>query len=233
MKILGILASFEFVPPNWECSHSVLTENRLCWSCIPIIGTGESPPSCTSHGAHRIWKENWRMEARYESPFLPYEACPLISKSLDLLNQFSNSAVSNSLRPHELQHTRLPCPSPILGVCSNSCPLSHWYHPTISFSATPFSSCPQSFPASGSFPVSQLFTSGGQSIGASASASVLPVNTQDRFPLGWTGWISAVQGTVKSPQTSQFKYINSSMLSFLYGPTLTSIHDYSKKHSFD
>ena len=163
MKILGILASFEFVPPNWECSHSVLTENRLCRSCIPIIGTGESPPSCTSHGAHRIWKENWRMEARYESPFLPYEACPLISKSLDLLNQFSDSAVSDSLRPHELQHTRLPCPSPILGACSNVCPSCWWCHPAISSSVVPFASCPQSHPESESSPMSQLFAWGGQS----------------------------------------------------------------------
>ena len=121
------------------------------------------------------------------------------SKSLSSV-QFSHSVMSNSLRPHGLQHARPPCPSPTSGVCSNSCPLSQWCHPTISSSATPVSSCPQSFPASGSFPVNQLFTSGGQSIGASASASVLPVNIQDWFPLGWTGLISAVQGTVKSPQ---------------------------------
>ena len=93
-----------------------------------------------------------------------------------LLLLFSHSVVSNSLLPHELQHTRLPCPSLSPWVCSNSCPLSHWCHPTISSSVNPFSSFPQSFPASGSFPVSRLFTSGGQSIGASASASVLQVN---------------------------------------------------------
>ena len=98
--------------------------------------------------------------------------------------------MSNSLCPHGLQHTRLPCPSPSPRVCSNSCPLSQWYHPTISSPVTPFSSCPQSFPASGSFPVSQLFTSGCQNIGASASASVLPMNIQGRFPLGFTGLIS-------------------------------------------
>ena len=95
----------------------------------------------------------------------------------------------DSLQPHGLQHARLPCPSPILGACSNSCPLSRWCHPTISSSAVSFSSCLQSFPASGSFPMSQ-FSSGGQSIGASASASVLPMNSQDWFPLEWTGWIS-------------------------------------------
>ena len=104
--------------------------------------------------------------------------------------QFSHSFVSDSLRPHEPQHARPPCPSPTPGVHPNPCPLSLWCHPTISSSVIPFSSCPQSFPASGSFQVSQLFTSGGQSIGVSASASVLTMNTQDWSPLGWTGWIS-------------------------------------------
>ena len=106
--------------------------------------------------------------------------------------QFSCSVVSDSLRPHESQHTRPPCPSPTPGVYPNSCPLSRWCHPTISSSVIPYSSCPQPFPASESFPVSWLFASGGRSIGvsASASASVLPVNIQDWFPLGWTGWIS-------------------------------------------
>ena len=100
------------------------------------------------------------------------------------------SVVSDSLQPHGLQHTRPPCPSPAPGVCSNACPLSQWYNPTISSSVIPFSCCPQSFPASGSFQRSQFFTSGGQSIGVSASRSVLPMNVQDWFPLGWTGWIS-------------------------------------------
>ena len=104
--------------------------------------------------------------------------------------QFSHSVVSNSLRPHEPQHTRPPCPSPTPRVQPNSCPLSGWCHPTISSSVVPFSSCPQSFPASGSFQMSQPFTTGGQSIGVSASASVLPMNTQDWSPLGWTGLIS-------------------------------------------
>ena len=104
--------------------------------------------------------------------------------------QFSRSVVSDSLWPHEPQHTRPPCPSPTPGVQPNSCPLSQWWHPTISSSVVPFSSCPQSFPASGSFQMSQLFTSGGQSIGVSASTLVLPTNTQDWSALGWTGWIS-------------------------------------------
>ena len=104
--------------------------------------------------------------------------------------QFSHSVVSDSLPPHELQHARPSCPSPTLGAHINPCPLSWWCHLTISSSVVPFSSCPQSFLASGSFPMSQLFASGGQSIGVSASASVLPINIQDWSPLGWTGWIS-------------------------------------------
>ena len=104
--------------------------------------------------------------------------------------QFSRSVVSNSLWPHGLQHTRPPCSSPTPGVYSNPCPLSWWCHPTISSSVVPFSSCLQSFPASGSFQMSQFFASGGQSTGVSASASVLPMNIQDWFPLGWSGLIS-------------------------------------------
>ena len=104
--------------------------------------------------------------------------------------QFSRSVVSDSLRPHESQHTRPTCPSPTPGVYPNSCPSSLWCHPAISSSVVLFSSCPQSLPASGSFPMSQLFAWDGQSIGVSASASILPMNTQDWSPLGWTGWTS-------------------------------------------
>ena len=148
--------------------------------------------------------------------------------------QFSHSVMFNSLRPHESQHARPPCPSPTPGVHSDSCPLSWWCHPTISFSVIPFSSYLQSFPASGSFPMNQFFASGGQSIGASASASVLPMNIQDWFTLELTGLITC--SPRDSPEPSpipQFKSINSLALSFLYGPTLTSIHDYWKNHSFD
>ena len=106
-----------------------------------------------------------------------------------ILLLFSHSVMSDSLQPHGLQHIRLPCPSPSSGTCSYSCPLSQWCHPDISSSVIPFFSCLQSFPASGSFQMSQLFESGGQTIGVSAS-SVLPMNTQDWSPLGWTGWIS-------------------------------------------
>ena len=115
---------------------------------------------------------------------------PKRTRILDKLSQFRRSVTSNSLRPHGLQNTRPPCPSPMPGACSNSCPLSQWCHPTISSSVIPFSSCLQSFPASGSFPRSQFFTSGGQSIEVSASASVLPMNIQGWFPLGLTGWSS-------------------------------------------
>ena len=98
--------------------------------------------------------------------------------------------MSDSLQPHEPQHARPPCPSPTSGVHPNPCPSTRWYHPTISSSVVPFSSCPQSLPTSGSFPMSQLFAWCGQSIGVSVSTSVFPMNTQDRSPLGWTGWIS-------------------------------------------
>ena len=145
--------------------------------------------------------------------------------------QFSRSVVSDSLWPRESQHARPPCPSPTPRVYSNSCPLSSWGHLTISSSLIPFSSCSQSFPASGSFQISQLFTSGGQCIGVSDSTSDLSMNSQDWSPLGWTGWIS-VQSQDSSP-TPQFKSINSSALRFPYSPTLTSIHDYWKNHSFD
>ena len=117
---------------------------------------------------------------------------------------------------------------------SNSCPLSQWCHPTISSSVVPFSFCLQSFPALESSPRSQFFTSRGQSIGASASTSVLPMNTQDWFPLGWTGWTSLQsKGPSRVFSTPQFKSISSSVLSFLDSPTVTSIHDYWKNHSRD
>ena len=106
------------------------------------------------------------------------------------VSQFSHSVTSDSLWPHGLQHARPPCPSPTPGVHPKPCPLCQWCHPTISSSVVPFSSCLQSFPASGSFQISQFFTSGGQSIGVSASTSILPMNVQDWFPLRWFGWIS-------------------------------------------
>ena len=146
----------------------------------------------------------------------------------------SVSVVSNSLQPHGLQHTRLPLPSLSPGVCSNSCPLNPWCHPTISSSVAVFSSCPQSFPASGSFPMNKLFISRGQNIEASASASALLMNIQGWFCLGLTDLISLQsKGLQESSLTPQFKSINSSALSLLYGLTLTSLYDYWKNHSFD
>ena len=161
--------------------------------------------------------------------------CSVSVKSLNTTSvQFSHSVVSNSLWPHKPEHARPPCPSPAPGVHPNPCPLSRWCHPTISSSVLPFSSCPQSFPASGSFPMSQLFAWGGQSMGVSASTSVLPMNIQDWSPLGWTGWISLQsKDSQESSPTPQFKSINSSALSFLHSPTLISIHDYWKNHSLD
>ena len=147
--------------------------------------------------------------------------------------QFSHLVVSNSLRPHGLQHARPPCPSPTPRADPNSCPLSWWCHPTISSSVVPFSHL-QSFPASGFSPMSQFFALDGQSIGVSASASVLPMTIQDWFPLDWlVGSPCCSRDCQESSPTPQFKSINSSVLSFLYSPTLTSIHDYWKNHSFD
>ena len=150
------------------------------------------------------------------------------------VSQLSRSAMSNSLWPHGLQHARLPCPSPSPRACSNSCPLSQWGHPTISSSVIPFAACLPSFPASGSFPMSQFFSWGGQSIGASTSASVFPMNIQGWFPLGLTSLISLQSkgfSRVFSNTTAQSHQFF--QLSFPYGPTLTSIHDYWKNHSFD
>ena len=160
--------------------------------------------------------------------------------------QFSCSVVFDSLWPHRLQHARLPCPSPTPGACSGLCPSSRWCHPTISSSAV-FSSCLQSFPASGTFPVSQFFASGGQNIGASASASVFQMNIQDWFPLGLTGWISLPSmglSTVFSNTTDQLEMQTEHFIDFdidMKGnqvssghplvPTLLSNMHYSSGHS--
>ena len=145
--------------------------------------------------------------------------------------------MSDSSWPHGQQHTMLPCPSPSPGVCSNWCPLSRWCYPIISFFVIPFCPCPQSFPASGSFQMSWLLTSGGQSIGASVLASVLPLSIQSWFPLGLTGLISlqskGLCNTRESSPAPEFKSINSLTLRLLYAPTFTSVHDCWKSHSFD
>ena len=147
--------------------------------------------------------------------------------------QFSCSVMPNYLRLHESQHARPPCPSPTPGVHSDSRPSSHWCHPAISSSFIPFSSCPQSLPASGSFQMSQLFASDSQSIGVSASTSVLPMNTQDWSPYGLVGSPCSARDSQESSPTPQFKSTNPFALNFLYNPTLTSIHDYWKNHSLD
>ena len=148
-------------------THSSILAWRIPWT--------EEPGGLQSVGSHRVGHD-WSDLAAEAAAMECY--------------QFSYSVVSDSLPPHESQHTRPPCPSPTPGVYSNSCPSSRWCHPAISSSVVPFSSCPKSLPASGSFPMSQLFAWGGQDIEVSASASVLPMNTQDWSPLGWIGWIS-------------------------------------------
>ena len=165
--------------------HGILQARILEWVAIPF-----------SWGS--FWPRDWNWVSHIAGRFFTIcatkdmndksnSSCKRIQFSSV---QFSCSVMSDSLRSHGLLHARSPCPTPTPGVCSNSCPSSQWCHPTISSSVIPFSSCLQSFPASGSFPVSQFFASGGQSIGVSAPASVLPMNLQDWFPLGLTGWIS-------------------------------------------
>ena len=149
--------------------------------------------------------------------------------------QFRHSVMSDSLRPHQSQHARPPCPSPTPRVYSNSCPLSRWCYPAISSSVIPFSSCPQSLPASGPFPTSQLFKWGGQSIGVSASASVLPMNTQDWSPLGWmVGSSCSPSDSQESPATPQFKSFNFLALTQLSSQSNFYIHTWLlKNHSLD
>ena len=150
-----------------------------------------------------------------------------LSLFLFFLLLFSHLVVSDSLQPHGVQHARLPCPALSPEVYSNSCPLSRWCHPTISSSVTLFPSCPQSFPASRSFPVGCLFTSGGESIGA--SASVPPMNVQGWFPLGLTALIIFLsKGHWRVFSSTTFENTNPSALSLLYGPTLTAIHGIGK-----
>ena len=167
--------------------HAMATHSSVLAWRIPGTGEPGGLPSMWSYRVGHDWSD------------LAAAAAYTTQRQNQTSAQFSHPAVSNSLQPHGLQHIRLPYPSPIPGACSNSCPLSWWCHPTISSSVIPFSSFLQSFPASGSFPMSQFFTSGGQSIGTSASASVLPMNIQDWFPLGLTGLISLQsKGLLKS-----------------------------------
>ena len=174
------------------------------------------------------WRQGWGGDR---------ETCSSVASLVSIavvIVLFTHSVMSDSLWPHGLQHASLPCPWPFPEACSDSRLSSQWCHPTVLSSAVSFSSCLQSFPASGSFLMSQLFSSGGQCIGASASASVLLINIQDWFPLGLTVWSPYSPRDSQEPSpTLQFKSINSSAFSLLYGPALTSIHDYWKNHSFD
>ena len=167
----------------------------------------------------QIMKKKWLIEFKCHT-----------KQWVSVIVQFSCSVMSNSLWPSGVQHARPPCASPTPRVYPNSCPLCRWCHPTISSSVVPLSICPQSFPASESFQMSQRFASGGPSIGVSASKSVPPMNTQGWFPLGWTGWIS-LQSKGLSWVFSNLKIINPSALSFIYSPTLTSIYDYWENHT--
>ena len=172
------------------------------------------------------WDKTWK-----RSSSLPSRCVFSIGKYVQSLQSFSHVWLFGT--PWTAA-PRLPCPSPAPRAYSNSSPLSRWCHPTISSSVVPFSTCLQSFPASGSFPMNQFFTSRGQRIGILASASVLPMNIQDWFLLGWTSWISLQsKGLSRVFSNTTVKSINSSALSFLYSPALTSIHDHWKNHSFD
>ena len=160
------------------------------------------------------------------------QRCVCVKQVSDQIRSVAQSCPT--LRPHELQHARPPCPSPTLGVHSDSSPLSQGCHPAISFSVVPFSSCPQSLPTSESFPMSQLFSWGGQSTGVSALASFLPKNPRtDLLQNGLVGSPCSPRDSQESSPTPQFKSVNSSVLSLLHSPTLPSIHDHRKNHSLD
>ena len=177
--------AFFFYLAELGLSCSMWALNCCIWDLVPWPGIETGPPALGVQSLSH-WTTGEVPWPDIESPVL-FILCSILPSV-----QFSSvhSVMSGSLPPQGLQHARPPCPSPTPVVYSDSCPLSQWCHPTTSSSVAPFSSCLQFFPASRSFPVSQLFTSGGQSIGVSASASVLPMNIQDWFPLGWTCWIS-------------------------------------------
>ena len=188
-------------------------------------GPGHAVRTVSPHMCHA---DNWsRMGRAITGCFDFFQT--LFLKAVSQLSLVNQSCLT--LRDPMDWCTPPPCPSPTPRACSNSYPLSRWCHPTISSSVAPFSTCLQSFPASGSFPMSQFFTLNGQSISISTSASVLSMNIQDWFRLGLTGLISlkSKKDSQESPPTPQLKSINSSAFSFLYGPTLTSTHDYWKK----
>ena len=211
-----------------------MTQQSHCWAYIPKKSELKEicVPQCSLQlfTIARTWKQ---------------PRCPWADKwirkrwyvyTMQYSVQFSHSVVSNSLQPHGQQHTRPPCPSPTPGVHSDSHPSSPWCHPAISSSVVPFSSCPKSLPASESFPMSQLFASGGQSTGVSALASLPSKKFQGWSPKGQNGLVGSPcspRDPQESSPTPQFKSINSLALSLLHSPTLTSIHDHRKDHSLD
>ena len=244
----------------WACSFLLSLACNVFLTLLPVHTNISSLSSSSSKRA--VWRDSFQIlfmplpvvwiyfwllpQANFESMYTSRQKkcilkftsnnlhLPLFKAILHIFNsvQFSHSVMSDSLGTHGLQHARPPCPSPTHRVYS--CPLCRWCHPTNSSSVGPFSSCFQSSPVSGSFQMSQFFTSGGQIIGVSASASVLPMNIQDWSPLRWTGWISLYSkglSGVLSNTTVQKHQFFSAQLSF--SPTLTSIHDYWKNHSFD
>ena len=200
--------SLPLAPPKWRSEVKSLSRVRLC-DPMDCSRPGSSVHGCfqawllewvaISFSKGSSWPRDWTRVSRNvgrrftvwatREPLAPPTEIATVQCSVQFSSVQSLSR-SDSLRPHESQHARPPCPSPTPGVYPNPCPSSPWCHPAISFSVVPFSSCPQSLPALGSFPTSQLFTWGGQSTGVSASASVLPMNTQNWSPSGWTGWIS-------------------------------------------
>ena len=220
----GCLAFFHrHFPPQYPPSHPLnlslhsQQQQPSSWVCSTIL------------------KLQFPATVSFRGPVFLSRVCVAVARTVLFsfhFSQFNHSVVSNSWQLHGLPQARPPRPSLTPGVYSNACPLSHWCHPNILSSVVPFSSFLQSFPASGSFQMSWLFASGGQSIGVSASTAVLPMNIQNLFPLGWTGCLLARDSQESSP-IPQFKSINSSVICFLYSTTLTSINDYWKNHSLD
>ena len=212
---------------SWTVAHQAAVSMEFSrqeyWSCLSFPTLGNFPKP-------RI-EPTSLVSAAMAGRFLIYWATCETPKFISSV-QFSCSVVSDSATPWTAAR-QASCPSPTTRVYSNSCPLSQWCHPTITSSVVPFS-CLQSFLAAGSFPMNQFFTSGGQIIGVSASASILPMNIQDWYPL-WrlVGSLCSPGDSQESSSTPQFKSINSLVHSFLCSPTLTSIHDHWKNHSLD
>ena len=199
----------------------------------PWRGKSDRSETCFSWPLYSIWCFVYFLSLDV-SLSLASGIVPIPTFSVFSSVQFSRSVVSSSLWPHESQHARPPCPSPTPGVHSDSHPSSQWCHPAISSSVVPFSSCPQSLPASESLPMSQLFAWGGQSTGVSALASFPPKKSQGWSPSEWTGWISLQsKGLSRVFSNTTVQKHQSSALSLLHSPTLTSIHDHRKNHSLD